>query len=201
LGLEDALVVIDVINDFRHEDGDALLVSFRDRHSGLLDTLGRARDAQIPVIYANDNWGRWDSDAPGLVRQAVEHGRAGELVAAVQPRPGDRFVLKPRYSAFDATPLDLLLRDLAVERILLAGMATEMCVAQTAIAGRELGFKVTVLAAACACVDQTDERIALEYLERVVGAWVDETWPRSAAGPSSVGATGTGKEASGGANG
>ena len=51
----------------------------------------------------------------------------------------------------------------------LAGMATEMCVTQTAIAARELGFKVTVIPGACACVDERLERIALEYLRDVVG--------------------------------
>jgi nicotinamidase-related amidase len=70
-----------------------------------------------------------------------------------------------------------VLRELAIERILLAGTATEMCVAQTAIAARELGFKVSILAPACACVDELDERVALAYLERVVGARIEKAWP------------------------
>jgi nicotinamidase-related amidase len=61
---------------------------------------------------------------------------------------------------------------LETERILLAGAATEGCVAQTAIAARELGFKVTVLADACATVDERLEAVALEYLDRVGGCVV-----------------------------
>jgi ferritin-like metal-binding protein YciE len=61
------------------------------------------------------------------------------------PRPDDRLAVKPRYSAFDSTPLALNLRELAIERIVLAGMSTEGCVAQTAIASKEEGFKVTVV--------------------------------------------------------
>jgi nicotinamidase/pyrazinamidase len=106
------------------------------------------------------------------VRRAVEDGLGGELVAAVAPREGDRFLVKPRYSAFDHTPLDIILRELEVERILLAGTATEGCVVQTAIDAREKGFKVTVLAEACATNDPRLERVALEYLEEVVGARV-----------------------------
>jgi nicotinamidase-related amidase len=173
--MNDALLLVDVIKDFRHEDGDALLASFRERHGGLVAALDRARSEGVPVIYANDHGGHWDGDAPGLVRRAVEEGRAGDLVQAVRPRPGDRFVLKTRYSAFDSTPLEILLAELSVDRLLLAGTATEMCVAQTAIAARELGYKVTVLAAACACVDEADERIALDYLERVVGVRIERT--------------------------
>ena len=170
--MKDALLLVDVVNDFLHEDGEALLAWFRARHARLVALLGESRGSSVPIVYANDDWGRWDGDAPGLVRAAVERGRSGDLVAAVSPREGDRVVLKPRYSAFDSTPLEILLRELDIDRIRLAGMATEMCVTQTAIAARELGFKVTVHADACACVDPRLERIALEYLRAVAGVHV-----------------------------
>ena len=171
--VNDALLVVDVVNDFCHDDGDQLLASFTVRQPRLRERLASARGT-IPVIYANDDWGRFDADAPSLVREAIEHGRAGQLVAEVAPQEGDRIVLKPRYSAFDATPLEILLRQLKTERLLLAGMATERCVTQTAIAARELGFLVTVLTDACAAVDEELERLSLEYLERVVGVRRDD---------------------------
>jgi nicotinamidase-related amidase len=169
--MREALLLVDVINDFHHEDGDALLASFRDGHPWLLRAIAEAREREIPIVYANDNDGVWDGDSRRLVRVAVE-GRGGELVEEIAPREGDRFVVKPRYSAFDSTPLDLILESLRIERIQLAGTATEMCVAQTAIDARELGYKVTVLADACACVDPHLEAVALEYLEAVTGAMV-----------------------------
>jgi nicotinamidase-related amidase len=171
--MNDALLLVDVVQDFRHEDGDALLESFRERQPQLLAALEKARGSSVPVVYANDNDGVWDGDAPGLVRRAIEQGKGGELVAAVAPRAGERFVVKPRYSAFDLTPLELILRGLKTERILLAGAATEMCVAQTAIHARELGFKVSVLAAACATTDAELEAVALTYLEQVAGVVVE----------------------------
>lgn len=167
--MRDALLLVDVINTFDHEDGERLLESFRARHRGLVRALERAREQRLPVVYANDNVGVWDGDSRRLVREAVERGRGGGLVKAVAPQDGDRFVVKPRYSAFDNTPLELLLRELEVERLLLAGTATEMCVVQTAIAARERGFKVSVLVDACATVDERMERISLEYVENVVG--------------------------------
>jgi nicotinamidase-related amidase len=72
-------------------------------------------------------------------------------------------VLEPRYSAFDHTPLVILLRALEAERLLMAGAATEMCVVQSAIDARELGFKVTIVADACSSVDEEMERLSLEY--------------------------------------
>ena len=169
--MKDALVLVDAVNLFDHEDGEALLSSFRERLPGVELALARARSAGIPVIYANDSQGRWDSDAPGLVRAALA-GRGGDVVRALVPGPDERFVLKPRYSIFDHTPLVILLRELEIERLLLAGGATEMCVVQSAIDARELGFKVTILVDACAAVDEQMEHVSLEYAARVVGARV-----------------------------
>ena len=168
--MNDALLLVDVINDFQHPEGPSLLESFRSRHGGLLAAIGRARVADIPIIYANDNKGVWDGDAARLVRHAIEEGLGGELVADISPQPHDRLIVKPRYSGFDHTPLVLILRELEVERLLLAGMATEGCVVQTAIDARENGFKVSVLTDACATNDEELEQVALHYLEAVVGA-------------------------------
>ena len=170
--LSDALLLVDVINDFRHEDGEKLLASFRERLDGLTAAISQARDAEIPIVYANDNRGQWDGDKDRLIREALE-GPGGDAVDAIAPREGDSFVVKPRYSGFDHTPLELILRGLEVDRILLAGAATEGCVVQTAVDGRELGFKITVLADACASPDERLEKVALTYLEEVVGARVE----------------------------
>jgi nicotinamidase-related amidase len=163
----ESLLLVDVINDFEHEDGDRLLASFRERHAGLARAIEIARRDHVPIVYANDNRGVWDGDTPALVRRAIE-GKGGDLIAVVAPQPRDRFVLKPRYSAFDQTPLELLLRELEVSRIRLAGTATEMCVLQTAIAATQLGFEVVVVAQACATLDEDAERLALDYLQRVL---------------------------------
>jgi nicotinamidase-related amidase len=170
--VRDALLLVDVVNDFAHEDGERLLESFRGRQDGFVRALGQARAEGLTVVYANDTFGDWHGDGPALVRRALE-GRGGELVEAIAPGEDDCFVVKPRYSAFDHTPLALILQEREIERLLLGGMSTEGCVAQTAIDARERGFKVTVLANACATIDERVEQVALEYLEQVVGAFVE----------------------------
>lgn len=172
--MRDALLLIDVIQRFDHEDGDRLLDSLRARLPALQEAISRARRDSVPIVYVNDAEGGWTSDAPGLVRAAIDEGRGGAEVAQLAPRAGDRVILKPRYSAFDHTPLVLLLRELDVERLVLAGAATERCVVQSAIDARELGFKVTVLADACATADEEMEKLALTYAESIVGAFVVE---------------------------
>jgi nicotinamidase-related amidase len=170
--VRDALLFVDVVNDFEHEDGDRLLESFRSRHAGFVSALEQARADGLTVAYANDSHGDWRGDGPALVQRALG-GLGGELVEAIAPADDDCFVVKPRYSAFDHTPLELILREREIERLLLGGMSTEGCVAQTTLSARELGFKVTVLTKACATIDERLEQVALEYLEHVAGAFVD----------------------------
>jgi nicotinamidase-related amidase len=167
--MRDALLLVDLINFFDHDEGERLLQSFRERLKSMQAVIAHARSSRIPVIYVNDHVGRWDSDAPALVRAAVEDGPGGELIAVIAPEKSDHFVLKLRYSGFDHTPLSILLEELRVERLLLAGAATEGCVVQTAIDARELGFKVTIVADACASNDEQLEHIALQYAEKVGG--------------------------------
>ena len=148
----DALVVVDVLNDFEHEDGDRLLASLTARRTGLVDLIDGARAAGVPVVYVNDHLGDWSADRPGLIERA-RNGKGGELLAAATPHPTEPLLIKPRYSAFDHTPLELLLRDLNAERILLVGGSTEGCIVQSGIDARELGFKVTILTSGCLTVD------------------------------------------------
>jgi nicotinamidase-related amidase len=165
----DVLVVIDVINDFQHEDGERLLASFKERLAAMTETIARARKDGIPIIYVNDERGRWDSDAPALIRAALE-SNGTDIVTCLAPHPGDHVLLKHRYSAFDHTPLDLLLEQLDVDRLVMIGAATEGCIVQTAIDAREHDFKTTIVADACAAADPELETVALHYAEQVVGA-------------------------------
>ena len=171
--MRDALLVVDVFNDFDHDDGDALRTSFEQRLPAMTSAIRDARAAGTPVVYVNDRNGRWDSDAPGLVQEVLDHSRAGRLAGPLVPRGDDFFVIKPRYSAFDHTPLALLLEELGVERILLMGAATEGCVVQSGIDARELGLKVTILAAACATTDRALAELALRYAAEVGGMRID----------------------------
>jgi nicotinamidase-related amidase len=82
--MKDALLLVDAINDFRHEDAEMLLESFRERHRAIVRTLGEARAEDTPLIYANDNFGVWDGNAPRLVEQALR-GKARDLIPAIAP--------------------------------------------------------------------------------------------------------------------
>jgi nicotinamidase-related amidase len=130
--------------------------------------LAACRDAGIPVVYVNDQEGRWRWDV-GELLDAAAAGPGADVAAALAPAPEEPVLPKPRYSAFDHTPVELLLRELGCERLLLAGATTEGCVVQTGIDARELGYKVTILTGACATIDPRLERVALAYAEEIGG--------------------------------
>lgn len=104
---DDVLLIVDVLDDFSHADGKVLLASLSERQPSLVALLENARSHGVAIVYANDNKGTWDGDARRLVDAAVR-GPGGHLVRALAPEPGDRFVVKPRYSAFDHTALELI---------------------------------------------------------------------------------------------
>jgi nicotinamidase-related amidase len=166
------LLVVDAISEFRHEDGGRLLDSFRERLPAMRATIDAARARRGPVVYVNDRHGRWDGDVRRLVDEAVA-GAGGDVARALAPEPGDPFLLKSRYSAFDHTALELLLTSLEAERLVLVGGTTEGCIVQSGIDARELGFKVTIVADACTTIDTELEQIALRYAEQVAGIHVE----------------------------
>jgi nicotinamidase-related amidase len=169
----DVLVVVDVLNDFEHEDGDRLLRSLRERQQGLAGAIEQARASGVPVVYVNDHLGDWSADRHSLLERA-RSGKGGELLAAAMPLPSEPLLVKGRYSALDHTALELLLRELRAERILLVGGATEACIVQTGIDARELGFKVTIITSACLTVDEQREDIALRYAREVAGIFLED---------------------------
>lgn len=100
------------------------------------------------------------------------------MIRELLPRSRDFVLLKHRYSAFDHTALELLLKAKSVERVCVVGAATEGCVVQTALDAREHGLKATILAGACATTDADLEQLALRYAEEAGGIRIDECGDR-----------------------
>jgi nicotinamidase-related amidase len=128
-----ALILIDVINDLEFEGGEALLQHALPMADRLASLKQRARQARIPVIYANDNFGRWQSDASRLIEHCLHDDVRGRpLVERLLPAEDDYFVLKPKHSAFFSSTLDTLLAYLRAKTLILTGVAGNICVLFTA---------------------------------------------------------------------
>jgi nicotinamidase-related amidase len=127
------LVLIDVINDLEFEGGDLLAEHALPMAERLAELVHRAREAGVPVVYVNDNFGRWRSDFRKQLEHCLRDGVRGERLARLlAPAEDDYFVLKPKHSGFYSTTLDTLLDYLQARTLILAGLATNSCVLFTA---------------------------------------------------------------------
>ncbi len=88
----------------------------------------------------------------------------------LKPGRNDYFILKPRHSGFFATSLVPLLQDLHIERLVLAGIATNLCVLFTAHDAHMHQYPVVLLSDCCAAESDFDHNVALSQLERFCGA-------------------------------
>jgi nicotinamidase-related amidase len=128
---ETALLIIDVINDLDFPEANQLMRYAPAMARKITELKERAKKARIPVIYVNDNFGRWRSD----FRRLVEHcrkGRGRTIVDLLRPDGDDYFVLKPKHSGFFSSTLETLLRYLGARTLILTGIAGNYCVLFTA---------------------------------------------------------------------
>jgi nicotinamidase-related amidase len=165
-GSGDAVLVIDVLSDYRFEGGKELLARLRPRIPALARLLRRARTAGVPVVYANDNLGRWRSSLEDLgenIRAA--NPEAWRSLEPLHPAGRDHVVLKPRHSAFYCTPLELLLEALDVGRLVLTGVSATSCIWFTAADAHLRGYEVVVPSDGIAARSPRLTRAVLDLLQ------------------------------------
>jgi len=128
-----ALLLIDVINDLAFKGSDILIAQAEPMARRLATLKRRARAAGMPTIYVNDNFGKWRSDFRRTVAHCTSRRSPGRRVSQrLRPSPSDYFVLKPRHSGFYDTTLDTLLGTLRIRRVIVTGIAGNICVLFTA---------------------------------------------------------------------
>ena len=166
-----ALLLIDVINDMEFEGGEQLFRHALPASRNIAQLKVRARKAGVPVIYANDNFGRWRSDFKKIVTHCLEDDvRGGPIVELLRPDEDDYFVLKPKHSGFFSTTLDLLLEYLGARQLILTGFAGNNCVLFTANDAYMRDFDLFVPCDCSVSRTRADNEHALMQMEKVLKA-------------------------------
>ncbi len=166
-----ALLLIDVVNDFEFEGGEALLELALPVGGQIASLKARAKQHGIPAIYVNDNFGKWQSDLNKIVSHCMEDGVRGEpFVKLVLPDEQDYFVLKPKHSGFYCTSLDLLLKHLGARSLILTGIAGNNCVLFTANDAYMRDFKLFVPADCVVSQTKEENDYALKQMQQVLKA-------------------------------
>jgi nicotinamidase-related amidase len=171
---EVALIIVDVINDLDFPEAKQLARFVPALADKIARLKRRAKAARVPVIYVNDNFGRWRSD----FRALIEHCRKGKsrsLIEKLYPEQDDYFVLKPKHSGFFSSTLETLLRYLRVRRLIITGVAGNFCVLFTA---NDAYMRDYELAIPCDCVISNTAKENTEAL-RLMGRYLKADTRRS----------------------
>jgi nicotinamidase-related amidase len=166
-----ALIVIDMLNPYGHDDAQPLMRSVADAIPSISELVGGSTDAGVLTVYVNDNRGDWSAGRHELV-QAALNGAAPELVEPIAPSAGTPFVVKARHSIFYETQLEYLLRQEGVNRLVLTGQVTEQCILYSALDAYVRHFEVVVPRDAVAHIHEDLAEAALRMMETNMRALV-----------------------------
>lgn len=166
-----AILVVDMLNDFvtgalQCDRGLAIVPK-------TAQLLQEARNNGVAVVFCNDAHLK---DIDQELKLWGEHAIAGTLGAAIIPEleqcDKDYVVPKRRYSGFFHTDLDLLLKELGIDTVVMTGLHTHMCVRHTSADAYCLGYNVVVASDATDSFTEEDYVSGLSYLKDVYGAQV-----------------------------
>jgi nicotinamidase-related amidase len=161
-----AVLVIDMLNTYRHQDADVLVANVANIVDPLAEMISRAREHDdVDLIYVNDNYGNFEADFRDIADAAL-NGERPDLVAPIAPNEDSLMLLKVRHSAFYSSSLDYLLNRLEVQRLILTGQVTEQCILYTALDAYVRHFPVVVAPDAVAHIDPELGDAALTMMQK-----------------------------------
>ena len=163
-----ALLIIDMINCFDFGGAQDLEPKARDAVDPIVALRASVEKAGFPIIYVNDNFGEWHSEKSKLVKRAVARDNA--VAGRLRPNDDDYFVIKPQFSGFYATNLPVLLPKLGVSRLILTGIATDICILFTAADAHMRDYALWIPEDCVGAEDDARGAWALEIMRESMGA-------------------------------
>jgi nicotinamidase-related amidase len=164
-----ALLLIDVINDLAFPGSEPLIEQAGQMAIALAKLKQRAARAGVAIVYVNDNFGQWRSDFRQTVAHCTAKGSPGRAVSnRLKPSERDYFVLKPKHSGFYDTTLETLLDSLKITRVVVTGMAGNICVLFTANDAYMRGLRIYAPADCIVSNTAEDNEHALRQIELVL---------------------------------
>lgn len=164
------LVLVDFINPLDFPGAEKLAPFALKAARATLRLRERLQAQKVTVVYANDNYGAWQSDFQAQVAQCcAREDTSGEIARMLAPRPDDVTLLKPRHSAFYCTALELLLKEMGARELILAGLATDMCVQMTAADAFLRGYEGVWVPPECTAAETPQAKAAsIRYMRDVL---------------------------------
>lgn len=168
-----AVLVVDMLNDFvtgalKCDRGLRIVPK-------TAELLNGCREKGIPVIFCNDAHIKGiDHELKLWGDHAIAGTEGAEVIPELQLCEKDYVVPKRRYSGFFHTDLDLLLKELGIDTVIMTGLHTHMCVRHTSADAYQLGYSVIVAKDATDSFTQEDYDYGIKYLKEVYGAEITD---------------------------
>ncbi|RZI76706.1 MAG: cysteine hydrolase [Pseudomonas sp.] len=175
-----ALLIIDMVNCFDFPGAEAVQPKALRAGDAILELRDELEGRGWPTIYVNDNFGEWHSERSRLVEKALSHDNP--VAEKIRPREEDFFIIKPQFSGFYATNLPVLLPKLGVTRLILTGIATDICVLFTAADAHMRDYRIWVPENAVAAQTDDHGKWALSIMEKSMSVQTASTDKLSLAG-------------------
>ncbi len=163
-----ALVVIDMLNDFVQDGAPLFVPGARTIVPRIRKRLEEARAGGSSVIYLCDAHRPNDPEFRVWPPHAVKGSRGAKVVKELSPRRGDIVIPKRTYSGFFGTRLEKTLKKLGVSHLVITGVCTEICVLYTTADAFMRGYTVEVPEDCCAALTPEDHRFALKQMKEVL---------------------------------
>ena len=168
-----AIIIVDMLNDF--VTGSLKCDRAQRIIPPLMKLIKEARKNNIPVIYSNDAHIRGiDHELKLWGDHAIAGTEGAKVIPELEPEEGDYTVPKRRYSGFYGTDLEMLLRELNTDTVILTGMHAHMCVRHTAADAYYRGYSIIVPTDGVDSFTEEDYQAGLKYLREVYGAVITD---------------------------
>lgn len=167
--MKSALLIIDMINDFNFTHGDMLYTHTKSIVEPILHLKNIMKKQELPIIYINDHYNLWQADFKKIIN-ACKNEKNEELIKKIEPNENDYFLIKPKHSAFYGTALHTLLQQLKVKKLILTGIAGNICVRFTANDAYMREYQLWIPEDAIASAAIEDNQYALTMMQHVLKA-------------------------------
>lgn len=164
-----AVLIIDMINDFKFSHGETLLNQTKKMLPNIQSLKKYAKDNHYPIIYVNDHYNLWQADLQRIYKKCLNEQNR-DVLDQIVPHETDYFLIKPKHSAFHQTALQALLSELGIRHLIISGIAGNICVLFTANDAYMREYTLSVPEDGIASNDEQDNTYALKMMENVLKA-------------------------------
>jgi len=163
-----AVLVVDMLNDFTLEDAPLRV----EQNKAIIPNIRRLtedkRKSGVPIVYVCDAHAQDDKEFAIWPKHCVKGTKGAQVVDELTPQQGDFLVEKTTYDGFYSTVLDELLSSLGVDRLIITGCVSNICILHTASSAVLRGYDVEIPLNCISSLNESSKQCAIDHFKNVL---------------------------------